>query len=72
MKSYTFYFDFPELSATHHGQTVTAEGSSLNVALSRAAAEVAKRPHVKGRRIKSGTIKFWYNEADKEDEGGEK
>lgn len=70
MKSFTFYFTFNEVSASHCNQTVTAEGSSLNVALSRATTEVMKRPHIKGRRVKTGSIKFWCNENTPEDAEG--
>lgn len=67
-KSYTFIFTFPELPAGHAQQSVSASGSSFSVAMSRAAKDVMKREHVKGRRIKHGRISFSFNEPLPDDE----
>lgn len=57
-RTYTFTFTFPEAPAAHACKSVTASGSTLNVALSRAAVQVAKDPHLKGRRLTCGRISF--------------
>ncbi len=71
-KSFTFHFTFGDVAAAHAQQAVTATGSSLSVALNRATAIVTKRDHVKGHRINSGSIKFWYNGVENQAEESEK
>lgn len=56
MKRFEVTVLFPELPAAHAVQTVTSSGSNFIVALRRALEEIKKRPHVKGKRIKTAKI----------------
>lgn len=48
----------PDLSASHHYQEATGEGSSLKVAIGRAVDAILEGEHVKGRQLKGGTFRW--------------
>jgi hypothetical protein len=48
----------PDLSAAHHHQEATGEGSSLKVAIGRAVDAIFEGEHVKGRQLKGGTFRW--------------
>jgi hypothetical protein len=57
-KEYSITFKLPDLSASHFWHNVTVNATSLEQALKFAYRELKKRPAVKGKRLKSGEIKF--------------
>lgn len=48
----------PDLSAAHHHQEATGEGSSLKVAIGRAVDTILEGEHVKGRQLKGGVFRW--------------
>ena len=57
-KNWNITFKLPELPASRYYQAVTVKASNLGLAINRAWAEVKKRQHVKGRRVKQGQVSF--------------
>jgi hypothetical protein len=68
MKRFLITATFPDLPAAHAQQAQQVEGSNVQVAVSRALAQILKRDQVKGRRIKTALLKAIYLEDVK---GGE-
>lgn len=67
-KNWTITFYVEQLAAAHAWQSTTVDASDLGLAIKRAWAIVKKRPAVKGRRVKSGSVKFTLNEGMKGEE----
>jgi hypothetical protein len=55
----------PDLSASHHHQEATGEGSSLKVAIGRAVDAIFEKEHVKGRHLRGGTFRWNLEEGGK-------
>lgn len=57
-KTYVINFKLEQLPAAHYWQSAEVEATDLGQAVKKAFAIVKKRPAVKGRRIKTGSITF--------------
>jgi hypothetical protein len=70
-KSYTVNVTLPDLCAAHAEQQAKVEASSWPMAVRLACEEISRRPHVKGKHIKSASIQFRAVEV-KQDQGEKK
>jgi hypothetical protein len=57
-KLYNVVITLPDLAAAHAEQEARVETSSWPMAIKLACDEISRRPHVKGKRIKSARIDF--------------
>lgn len=58
IKTYVIDFKLVDLPAGHYWQSAEVEGSNLEQAIKKAWRIVKNRPHVKGKRIRKGSISF--------------
>lgn len=58
IKNWEISFKLEQLAAAHYWQSTTVEAPDLGLAIKRAWAIVKKRPAVKGKRVKTGSVSF--------------
>jgi len=70
LRTYTFYFQMPELTSVNMGQSATAKASDYGTAFNRAWKEVKKRNGVKGHSITQMKVSIVVAEKPKNNANG--
>jgi hypothetical protein len=70
LRTYTFYFQMPELTSVNMGQSATAKASDYGTAFNRAWKEVKKRKGVKGHSITQMKVSIVVAEKPKNNTNG--
>ena len=71
LRTYTFYFQMPELTSVCMGQSATAKASDFGTAFNRAWKEVKKREGVKGHSINQMKVSIVIAEKPKKDKASD-
>ena len=68
LRTYTFYFQMPELTSVNMGQSATAKACDYGTAFNRAWKEVKKRKGVKGHSITQMKVSIVVADKPKKEE----